>query len=119
MSIINARFTRPAWLALGLAASLCAHAQSGLADAQAARVDNRQERQETRIEQGAASGELTRRETVRMEQQQRHINRLERRTEADGQVTGREALRVESAQDRASQRISRAKHDRQERPRAR
>jgi len=119
MSIINARFTRPAWLALGLAASLCAHAQSGLADAQAARVDNRQERQETRIEQGAASGELTRRETVRMEQQQRHINRLERRTEADGQVTGREALRVESAQDRASQRIFRAKHDRQERPRAR
>ena len=119
MPITTARFTRPIWLALGLAASLGAHAQSGLADAQANRVDNRQERQETRIEQGVASGELTRHETARLAQQQRHINRLERRTEADGQVTGREALRVEAAQDRASQRIYRAKHDRQERPRAR
>jgi hypothetical protein len=119
MSIISSRFTRPVWLALGLAASLGAHAQGGLADAQQARVDNRQERQETRIDQGVASGELTRRETARLERQQRHINRLERRTEADGQVTGREALRVEAAQDRASQRIFHAKHDRQQRPRAR
>lgn len=119
MSIIHAPSIRTVWLALGLAVSLGAHAQSGLPDAQAARVDQRQERQEKRIEQGVASGELTRRETARLEHQQRHINRLERRTEADGQVTAREAQRVESAQDRASQRIFRAKHDRQERPLAR
>lgn len=119
MPITTARFTRTIWLALGLAASLGAHAQGGLADAQTARVDNRQDRQETRIEQGVASGELTRRETAGLVHQQRHINQLERRTEADGHVTGREALRVEAAQDRASQRIFRAKHDRQERPRAR
>ena len=66
MSIISSRFTRPVWLALGLAASLGAHAQGGLADAQQARVDNRQERQETRIDQGVATGELTRRETARL-----------------------------------------------------
>ena len=101
----------------GLAAQ--AHAQGGWQDAQSDRVDARQDLQADRIRQGVASGELTRPETARLVEQQRHIRRLERRTEADGQVTAREAARVEAAQDRASRRIYHAKHDRQARPRAR
>jgi hypothetical protein len=82
-------------------------------DLQQKRLDNRQARQSDRITQGVASGELTVREQARLEKQQRHINRLERRTESDGHVTAREALRVERAQDRASRDIRRQKHDRQ------
>lgn len=115
-------FRRAAPMAMFLAlAALTAQAQAQghWQDAQADRVDARQDRQADRIRQGVASGELTRPETARLVEQQRHIRRLERRTEADGQVTAREAARVEAAQDRASRRIHHAKHDGQARPRAR
>lgn len=101
---------------LGLfAGSALAQGTASLADKQAQRVDNRQERQSDRITQGVESGQLTVREQARLEQQQRHINRLERRTEADGKVTAKEAVRMEQAQDRASHQIRRQKHDRQQR----
>ena len=97
--------------------ALAAQAQTvTLGERQAARVDNRQERQDARIDQGVASGELTRPEQARMEAQQARIGRMEHRMEADGQVTGKEALRMEHAQDHASHRIARQKHDRQDRP---
>ena len=51
--------------------ALAAQAQTvTLGERQAARVDNRQERQDARIDQGVASGELTRPEQARMEAQQ-------------------------------------------------
>lgn len=102
-------------LACGLVA-FSSHAATplpdGLAERQAARVDQRQDLQSDRITQGAASGQLTAREQARLEHQQRKIGRLERRTEADGQVTYREAARVERAQDHASRSIARQRHDR-------
>ena len=87
-----------------------------LGEHQAARVENRQDRQDTRIDQGVASGELTRPEQARMEVQQARIGRMENRIEADGKVTGKEALRLERKQDQASRSIARNKHDRQDRP---
>ena len=93
----HASFRRALPLALTLAlAGLAAqaHAQGGWQDAQSDRVDARQDLQADRIRQGVASGELTRPETARLVEQQRHIRRLERRTEADGQVTAREAARL-------------------------
>lgn len=87
-----------------------------LGERQAARVDKRQDRQDTRIDQGVASGELTRPEQARMEVQQARIGRMENRIEADGKVTGKEALRLERKQDQASRSIARNKHDRQDRP---
>lgn len=83
---------------------------------QEARVDNRQERQDSRIEQGVATGEITRREQARLNHQQNRVGRLENRVESDGQVTRKEAYRVEKAQDRSSRRIAHAKSDRQSRP---
>lgn len=78
-------------------------------------IDQRQQRQEERIDQGVASGELTRRETRRLEAQQAHIDQMENRAKADGVVTGRERARIHTAQDNASARIARNKHDRQRR----
>lgn len=111
-------FLRPL-LALGivLLGATAAHAQGLTVGApQVERVDNRQDRQEARIEQGVASGELTRRETARLDARQARITRMEHRAEADGKVSGREAVRLERAQDKASHRIALQKHDRQHRP---
>lgn len=85
---------------------------------QEARVDKRQERQDTRVDQGVASGDITRREQARLTHQQNRIARLEKRVEADGQVTRQEALRIEKSQDRAGRRIAHARNDRQSRPSA-
>jgi uncharacterized membrane protein YhiD involved in acid resistance len=79
-----------------------------------ARVDNHQARQAARIDQGVASGELTRREEHRLEHQQQHIANVETRVESDGKVTAKEAVRMEHAQDRASRNIYRKKHNRRD-----
>ena len=98
-----------------LSGAALAQAPDALADRQAARVDNRQARQSDRITHGVEQGQITPREQLRLERQQRHINRLERRTEADGHVSRREAVHMERAQDRASRNIARNRHDRQRR----
>lgn len=86
------------------------------AERQAQRVDHRQARQAARIDQGVASGELTRREEHRLEHQQQHVDNVETRVESDGKVTAKEAVRMEHAQDRASRNIYRKKHNRRDVP---
>ena len=104
-------------MAVALLGAFAAQAQGvTMGERQAARVDNREDRQAARIDQGVASGELTRRETTKLDAQQAHITSMEHRMEADGKVTGKEAVRMERAQDRASRAIARNKHDRQVRP---
>ena len=83
--------------------------------AQETRVDRRQDRQEQRIDKGVQSGALTPRETRKVEQGQRHVERLETRAQSDGKVTAREQGRLEHAQDVQSKRIYRQKHDAQTR----
>ena len=82
------------------------------AERQAQRVDHRQARQAARIDQGVASGQLTRREENRLEHQQQHVANVETRVESDGKVTAKEAVGMEHAQDRASRNIYRKKHNR-------
>ena len=79
------------------------------------RIDQRQARQEQRIDQGIASGELTRRETRRLERQQTVIDKAEDRAKADGSVSAQERKRLTYAQNRASRSIARQKHDAQAR----
>lgn len=93
-----------------LGAAMAAHAATPV-ELQARRVDNRQARQDARIDQGAASGQLTAREQRRLRHQQQHVSNLEDRVEADGKVTGKEAVHMEHAQDRASRNIYRKKHN--------
>ena len=76
-------------------------------------IDARQERQEQRIDQGVASGELNQREAGRLERQQDRIQGMEEKAKADGVVTNQERRQLNRAQDRASRHIKREKHDRQ------
>jgi hypothetical protein len=77
------------------------------------KVDQRQDHQEKRIEQGAASGQLTPREANRLEKKQERVERVEERAKADGKVTAKERAHMDNVQDRTSRDIRREKHDRQ------
>ena len=74
-------------------------------------VERRSARQELRIRQGVRAGQLTRRETVRLRQGQRHIRSMELRAPVDGQIGPRERGRLHRALDRQSVRIWRLKHN--------
>ncbi len=75
------------------------------------RIDQREVNQEKRIQQGAASGQLTPRETKRLENQQGRIDRAEDRAKADGKVTPQERAHLTRMQNKASRDIAREKHD--------
>ena len=100
---------------LTLIALLTAAPMAASAQTMAERIDNRQVRQEQRIDQGVQSGALTARETVRLEKQQNKIERVETRALSDGSINRKEAARLTNMQNRASHSIARQKHDRQSR----
>jgi hypothetical protein len=77
------------------------------------KVDTRQERQQERIDQGVASGELNQREAGRLQKEQDRIAGHEEKAKADGVVTKQERRKLNREQDRASRHIKREKHDRQ------
>ena len=77
------------------------------------KVDARQERQQQRIDQGVASGELNQREAARLEKEQGRIAAHEEKAKADGVVTKEERRKLNREQDRASRHIAKEKHDRQ------
>ena len=79
-------------------------------------IDQRQDSQAQRIEQGVASGALTGRETRRLGREQASITRTEARAQADGKLTRREARHIQHRQDLAGRDIYRQKHDAQLRP---
>ena len=96
---------------LGLALVLVA----GTASAGTPRYDARQAHQQQRIGNGVKSGELTARETRRLEAGQVHLNRVERRAKADGVVTQAERAHMQHEENQQSRRIYRQKHDGQDR----
>lgn len=77
------------------------------------KVDKRQDRQEARIQQGAASGSLTPREQRRLERQQKSIANAEEKAKADGVVTKKERAHLQHRENKASRDIARQKHDAQ------
>uniref|UniRef100_UPI0035B3344E hypothetical protein n=1 Tax=Hylemonella sp. TaxID=2066020 RepID=UPI0035B3344E len=77
------------------------------------KVDQRQENQERRIEQGEKSGQFTPREAARLENRQDRVERVEERAKSDGKVTAKERAHMDNMQDRASRDIRHEKHDRQ------
>ena len=78
-------------------------------------IDARQARQEPRIDQGLASGQLNKRETRLLDREQGAIQRVENKTKTDGTVTAHERKRLHHMQHHASKDISRQKHDAQKR----
>lgn len=75
--------------------------------------EKREARQEARINQGIASGQLNEKEAARLEKGQQHIDNMEDKAMADGKMSKREKLHIEHAQDKQSRKIFREKHDRQ------
>jgi hypothetical protein len=78
-------------------------------------VNHRQHNQHARIHQGVRSGELTRRETHRVREEQRDVRQLERAYKSDGTLTRAERVDLHHEQNQASRDIRRQKHDGQER----
>lgn len=80
------------------------------------RVNARQVNQQARIQQGVRSGELTRRETHKLREEQRDVRQLERAYKSDGKLTGAERRDLHHEQNQASRDIYKQKHDAQAKP---
>ncbi|TAG26996.1 MAG: hypothetical protein EAZ37_06615 [Burkholderiales bacterium] len=77
------------------------------------RVDQREAKQQARIDQGVASGQLNQKEATRLENGQARVNQAEANAKADGKVTRREKHKLDHMQDKQSRHIKRQKHDQQ------
>ena len=87
---------------------------SGIAFAQTATpvVDQKAANQQQRINQGVASGELTRGEAVRLQKRQNRLVTNTQRAKADGVVTDAERRQLNRQADRNSKKIHNKKHNR-------
>jgi uncharacterized membrane protein YebE (DUF533 family) len=78
-------------------------------------LEQRQIDQQRRIANGVASGQLTQRETQRLERGEQRISRMEQRAAADGRVSPQERRQIQGAETRESRQIWRETHDAQRR----
>ena len=74
-------------------------------------IQQREQNQQERIQQGINSGALTPKEAGRLEAQQARIVQREERMKADGTLTGAERRKLTREQNRASKSIYRKKHN--------
>jgi len=77
------------------------------------RVDQREANQEQRIQQGVNSGQLTAKETHRLDKEQARIAGAETTAKADGTLTKQERHQLHKMQKHASADIAHQKHDAQ------
>ena len=111
-----------AWAAALSAVTLAASAQTYPHDRYQANqqerslsINERQARQEQRIQRGVARGEITQREARELWRQQREITRAEANARADGRIDRREMRELTAMLDEADQRIRPQRHDQQNR----
>lgn len=77
-------------------------------------IRQREDRQQDRIAQGVASGQLTPREAARLEHREAQLNRqIARDRRSGGRLTPRERARLAREQAQLSRSIEREKHDSQ------
>src|SRR5690349_10399617 len=67
--------------------------------------------QQSRIEQGVQSGQMTNKEVSQTERGQAHVAKSEARAGADGHVSAREQRRIQNKENRQSGHIFRDKHN--------
>ncbi len=103
-----------AWAAALSAVTLAASAQTYQQD-RSLSINERQARQEQRIQRGVARGDITQREARELWRQQREIDRVEARARADGRINRREMSELMAMLDDADQRIRTQRHDQQNR----
>lgn len=79
----------------------------------AGEVDRREANQQARIGEGVGSGQLTPRETARLERKEARIDRQIKRDRAEngGKLTPAEHRQINREQNRVSRQIYRAKHN--------
>ena len=80
------------------------------------KIDQRQARQEKRIDQGITSGALTTKEAARLDKREIKIESAKLAAKADGKVSPAERRKLQREQNHASRAIHRQKHDRQTAP---
>ncbi len=74
-------------------------------------VKQRQVNQQQRIQEGVKSGELTKREAVKLQAREAKIQHDKNVAKADGKVTPAERAKLNREQSAASRKIYRQKHD--------
>jgi septal ring factor EnvC (AmiA/AmiB activator) len=79
-------------------------------------LDRKEANMQRRIEQGEASGQLTKKEAARLEKREAKLEKAEARAKADGKVTPEERKRLNKKADSLSKDIYREKHDNQTAP---
>lgn len=84
-----------------------------LAQPSTTRIDQRQEQQKQRIEQGVQSGQLTAKEAGHLQKGQAKVRKMEDRAMKDGTLTPKERDRIEREQNKQDKKIYREKHDKQ------
>lgn len=95
---------------------IAAHPATAAWQGNGGRVDERQEHQQTRIADGARSGDLTHREVRGLQNEQHAIRDAEHRYRSDGILTGAERRDLHSDLNRASRHIYNQRHDYERRP---
>ena len=89
---------------------------AGLAFANHPNVANRQKQQQKRIHQGVESGELTKKETLKLEKSAAKIHRSAAKDRRDGgEFTPRQRAKAQKRLNKQSRAIVRQKHDKQKR----
>ena len=94
-------------------AALIAAALPVAAQTQTPVVDQRQANQQDRIQQGVQSGQLTPKETAKLEKGQAKVETMKEKAAADGKVTAKERKKLAKAQNKQSKKIYKEKQDKQ------
>jgi hypothetical protein len=76
-----------------------------------AQVERRANRQQKRIAQGTASGQLTPKETQHLEKREAKLDQNIAKAEADGKVTKQEQRKINQQENSISRDIKRKKHN--------
>lgn len=100
-----------AGLAIGMAAPAVA-SPTPRSDARYAATENRDSRQDTRIANGIASGQINAHEAARLSASQTRVDNTQARLSADGYFSRRDHARVSYRQSRAGYGITRTRNNR-------
>lgn len=94
-----------------VAAGLVLISATSASAASLSNIEQRQDRQADRIEDGRRTGSVTWREGLKLRAEQRRINRVERAFASDGHVDRQERRILTNMQDRASANIRHERND--------
>lgn len=79
------------------------------------KINKKQKKQISKIEQGVKSGELTKRETRKLLKQEKKLQIHKKTAKSDGKVTVRERVKLNKEAKRLDAKIYKQKNDRQKR----